>query len=203
MARPRSDIQERIVVAARGRFLAHGVDGASLREIARDADSNIGMVVYYFPTKDDLFLAVVEEVYSGVVRDLGEILGAAGSARDRLRGAFVRLGQASDLELEVIQLVVREGLSSSVRLRRILARFMRGHVPLLIATIAEGTRTGEFDASIPAPLILVAAMGLGALPQLARRAARAIPLFASLPGAEELADLSLRLLFRAVGAPGK
>jgi AcrR family transcriptional regulator len=202
MARPRSDIQERIVAAARGRFLAHGVDGASLREIARDADTNIGMVVYYFPTKDDLFLAVVEEVYSGVVRDLGEILGAAGSARDRLRGAFVRLGRASDLELEVIQLVVREGLSSSARLRQILARFMRGHVPLLIATIAEGTRKGEFDASIPAPLILVAAMGLGALPQLARRAARALPLFAALPGAEELADLSVRLLFRAVGAPG-
>ena len=201
MARPRSDIQDRLVEAARGRFLAHGVDGASLREIARDARTNIGMIVYYFPTKDDLFLAVVEEVYAGVVRDMTDILGAGGSARQRLRGAFVRLGKASDLELEVIQLVVREGLSSSTRLRRILARFMRGHVPLLVATIAEGIRRGEFDATIPPPFILIAAMGLGALPQLARRAARSIPFFASLPNAEELADLSVRLLFRAVGAP--
>ena len=37
MARPRSDIQPRIVEAARYRFLRAGVDGASLREIAKDA----------------------------------------------------------------------------------------------------------------------------------------------------------------------
>ena len=35
MARPRTDIQPRIVRAARARFLAEGVDGASLRAIAR------------------------------------------------------------------------------------------------------------------------------------------------------------------------
>ena len=62
MARPRSDIQKRIVLAARTRFLADGVDGASLRHIARAARTSIGMVYYYFPTKDDLFLAVVEEL---------------------------------------------------------------------------------------------------------------------------------------------
>ena len=62
MARPRSDIEPRIVHAARRRFLKEGVDGASLRTIARDAKTSIGMVYYYFPTKDDLFFAVVEEV---------------------------------------------------------------------------------------------------------------------------------------------
>ena len=203
MARPRSDIQDRIVAAARRRFRAHGVDGASLREIASDAATNIGMIVYYFPTKDDLFLAVVENVYAGIVRDLSSILGADRSARERLRAAFLRLGQASDVELEVIQLVVREGLSSSARLRRILARFMRGHVPLVIATIADGVRRGELDAAIPAPLILIATIGLGALPQIARRALGKLPAFVGLPGAEELADLSVRLLFRAVGAPAR
>jgi AcrR family transcriptional regulator len=203
MARPRSDIQQRVVEAARARFLAHGVDGASLREIARDAGTNIGMVVYYFPTKDDLFLAVVEEVYAGIVRDLGQILGRDGSARERLRGAFLRLGNASPLELEVIQLVAREALSSSVRLRRILARFMRGHIPLLLVTIADGLKGGELDPTIPAPMILLAAVGLGALPQLARHALASMPLFASLPSAEAMADLSIRLLFRAVGAPGR
>jgi AcrR family transcriptional regulator len=44
MARPASDIQKRIFVAARARFLSEGVDGASLRQIAKDAGTNIGMV---------------------------------------------------------------------------------------------------------------------------------------------------------------
>lgn len=199
MARPRSDIQPRIVDAARAAFLSRGVDGASLREIARAAGTNIGMVVYYFPTKDDLFLAVVEQVYAGVVADLAAILGAEGPARQRLRGAFVRLGKASTLEIEVIQLIVREALASSTRLRRIIARFMRGHVPLVVATIAEAVASGEFDSTIPAPVILLATLGLGALPQLARRASGSVPPLSSLPGPEELADLSIGLLFRAVG----
>jgi AcrR family transcriptional regulator len=201
MARPRSDIQPRIVEAARARFLAEGVDGASLREIARDAKTNIGMIAYYFPTKDDLFLEVVEEVYAKLVADLALILGAGKSARERLRGAFVRLGMATEIELEVMQLILREALSSSKRLRRIIARFMRGHVPLVVATIADGIRDGEFDAAIPAPFILVAVLGLGPLPQLARRASQALPVFAGLPGPDRLADLSIDLLFRAVGAP--
>jgi TetR/AcrR family transcriptional regulator len=200
MARPRSDIQPRIVEAARARFRAEGVDGASLREIARDAGTNIGMIAYYFPTKDDLFLSVVEEVYAKIVADMAEILGAGQTARERLRSAFVRLGTASDLELEVMQLMAREALSSSKRLRRILARFMRGHVPLVVATIADGIRAGEFDATIPAPFIFLAVLGLGPLPQLARRASRSLPLFSALPGPERLADLSIDLLFRAVGA---
>jgi AcrR family transcriptional regulator len=199
MARPRSDIRPRIVEAARARFRAEGVDGASLREIARDARTNIGMVAYYFPTKDDLFLAVVEDVYAALVADMAKILSAGDSTRERLRGAFVRLGTASDLELEVMQLMAREALSSSKRLRRILARFMRGHVPLVMTTIAEGIARGEFDATLPAPFVFMAVLGLGPLPQIARRASRALPIFSALPSAEDLADLSIDLLFRAVG----
>jgi len=200
MPRPASDIQYRIVSAARVRFLDEGVDGASLREIARDASTNIGMIAYYFPTKDDLFLAVVEGVYSGFVRDIEALLGVDGSTRTRLRGAFVRIGKASDLELDVIRLVVRESLSSSTRLRRIGARFMRGHLSLLIDTIRDGVQNGELDAAIPAPLLLIAVMALGGMPQIARRAGQGLPLFKALPGVEALADLSIELVFRAVGA---
>lgn len=200
MARPRSDIHLRIVEAARVRFLAEGVDGASLREIARDADTNLGMIVYYFPTKDDLFSAVVESVYGNLVREMSQILGADTAVSERLHHAFVRLGSASDVELQVLRLMVREGLSSSARLRRIFARLMRGHLPLLMATIADGIQSGEFDATIPAPFILLAIIGLGPLPQVARLATRALPMFSALPDADELAALSVRILFRAVGA---
>jgi AcrR family transcriptional regulator len=201
MPRPRSDIQPRIVEAARARFLAEGVDGASLREIARDAGTNIGMVVYYFPTKDDLFLWVIEDVYADIVRDLKRILGAGGSARQRLRLAFVRLGNTSDLELDVIRLMAREALSSSTRLQRILGRFMKGHVPLLMETIAQGMRDGEFDGAIPAPFVFIAIIGIGGLPQLVRRAARSLPFLSTLPRTEALAQTSIDVLFRAVGAP--
>ena len=116
MARPRTDIQPRILKAARARFLHDGVDGASLRDIARDAHTSIGMVSYYFPSKDALFLAVVEEVYGGLTAELERHLAAKKPLRDRLRAIFLRLGQASPEELDVVRLVIREALVSSKRL---------------------------------------------------------------------------------------
>ena len=113
MARPRSDIQPRIVRAARARFLESGVDGASLRTIAHDAGTNVGMVFYYFPTKDHLFLAVIEEVYAKLLDDLGAVLAGGAPVRDRLEQVFARIGRASAEELAVVRLVAREALLSS------------------------------------------------------------------------------------------
>jgi AcrR family transcriptional regulator len=203
MARPRTDIQPRIVRAARARFLAEGVDGASLRTIAHDAETNVGMVFYYFPTKDDLFLAVVEEVYSKLLADLAAALEGEAPLRDRLKRAFLRLGDASDEELSVVRLVVREVLLSSERYARVFERMQRGHLALFAATLAEGVRSGAFDSDIPAPLLLVATFALGAIPQLVRRAGIHRPPFSGLPPAEALADASLSLLFRAVGRRGE
>ena len=202
MPRPRSDIRPRIVEAARARFLADGVDGASMREIARDAGTNIGMIVYYFPSKDDLFLSVIETVYAKILADVGAALAVGPPARERLRRALVRLGTVSDHELEVIRLVARESLLSSGRFQRVVARFMRGHVPLIVATLADGVRDGEFDGSLPPALLLVSVMGMGGVPQLIRRALDTVAPFSTLPGPEQLADRTLDLLFRAVGPRG-
>src|SRR5262245_34414577 len=99
MARPRSDISTRIVHAARARFLQSGVDGASLRHIARDARTNIGMIYYYFPSKDDLFLAVVEEVYVGLLKDLALALAPDAPVEERIGRLYLRIGRASEREL--------------------------------------------------------------------------------------------------------
>ncbi len=199
MARPRSDIRPRIVRAARARFLAEGVDGASLRTIARDAGTNVGMVFYYFPNKDDLFLAVVEEVYAKLLADLGEALGGDGPVRDRLVRVFVRLGEATDDELEVVRLVVREVLLSSERFRRVFARMQRGHLRMLLEALGEGVRRGEVDPQLPPALLLIATLALGAGPQLFRRAAGREAPFRALPAPKMLAEISAELLFRAIG----
>jgi len=198
MARPRTDIRPRIVQAARERFLAAGVDGASLRHIAADAGTNIGMVFYYFPSKDDLFLAVVEEVYARLLGDLAGALAGEAPLRDRLKRAFVRLGRVSDEELAVIRLVVREVLLSSERFARVFARVQRGHLALFAATLAEAVASGELEDTIRPPLLLLATFALGGLPQLVRRAGGDRAPFAGLPAPEVLADASLELLFRAV-----
>ncbi len=200
MARPRSDVAPRIVHAARERFLKEGVDGASLRAIARDAKTNIGMVYYYFPTKDDLFLAVVEEVYQNILRDLEAALAANGTARDRLERAFSRFSQTTEDELKVVRLVIREALVSSERLARVIERFQRGHLPLVLATLADGVGEGAIDGTLPLPMLVMCTLSLGVVPQLMRHVAGDHPPFAALPKGKEMAARLVNVLFSGIGA---
>src|SRR5687767_12729940 len=187
MARPRSDIMERIVHAARERFLQEGVDGASLRQIARDADTNIGMIYYYFPTKDDLFLEVVEEVYAGLLEGLETALTPDAPFEQRIQRLYVRMGQVSEDEFKVMRLVVREALISSARLDRLLERFLRGHIPLILNAVADGIAEGKLRRDIHPALFMMAVLATGGPPQLIGRVARERFGMSDLPTSEELA----------------
>ena len=197
MARPRTDIQPRLLAAARARFLNDGVDGASLRAIARDAGSNLGMLYYYFPSKDDLFLAVVEEVYGGLLSDLTAALGP-GSFEDRIRRLYDRLATMSDHELEVVKLVMREVIGGSPRLGRLVERFQRGHLPLVVGTLLDGIREGAVRTDLPPPVALLLTFAIGALPQIVRRSAGDLPPFSHLPPPAQLADMLVAAFLRAV-----
>lgn len=200
MARPRSDIDLRIVHAARARFLVEGVDGASLRAIAKAARTSVGMVSYYFPTKDDLFLAVVEEVYSKLLGELGAILSRPASLAKRLEALSVRVGHMTDHELEVFRIVVREALLSQQRRHRVFERFRRGHIPMVIGAITEAVAAGEVDPSIPMPVVVGATFGIIGVPQVMLRAVGDELPFA-LPTAEETGAVAARIFLRGVRPP--
>jgi AcrR family transcriptional regulator len=199
MARPRSNIQKRIQHAARKRFLMEGVDGASLRRIAKDARTSIGMIYYYYPTKDDLFLAVVEEVYSVVLSDLLSALDPALPVEERIRRLYRRIGSVSDEEVLVIRLVLREALISSKRLDKIVELFWRGHMPLMLRLVGDGLGDGTFDDRIHPAVLIMSMMALGGPGQLVRRAIEARVPFPGLPSGPEFSEQMLKNLLQGVG----
>jgi AcrR family transcriptional regulator len=169
MPRPASDIPERLLEAARRHFLDQGVDGSSLRAIAQDAGTSIGMIYYHYETKDELFRAVVEQVYEPLLADLLETLDPELEPADRLRRVFGRLGRMSDEELEVVRIILREGMSHSERLSWVVERFTRGHLPMVFRLFADGLDDGTFRKDVH-PLVLMLATGsLGIFAQVIRR----------------------------------
>ncbi|HKQ71342.1 MAG TPA: TetR/AcrR family transcriptional regulator [Polyangiaceae bacterium] len=199
MARPRSDIRVRLLDSARRRFLKEGVDGASLRAIASDAKTNIGMVYYYFPTKDDLFFAVVEEVYARILSDMTRALEPDVSVKDRVARLYERLGALDDIEIMTVQLIVREVLVSSERLERLVGRYRRGHIPLVLATLAEGVADGSIDERIPPPVVLLCTIGVGAFPQAGRRIVEKNLGLGSLPAGAAYARQLVDVLWNGIG----
>lgn len=203
MARPRSDIAPRIVRAARERFLKHGVDGASLREIARAARTGVGMVHYYFPTKDDLLLAVIEDVYGALSADIRKALEPDAAVEERLRRLYTRIAAMSDEEFTVIRIVLREALVSSTRLKKVFARFTAegAHVPLIAGTVLEGIQSGALRDDVHPLVALAATMALGFMPMLARRLAQGALPDLELPPPAEVAGNLTQALLRGIGRP--
>lgn len=203
MPRPKSNLAPRILDAARERFLVEGVDGASLRQIASDAGTNIGMIYYYYPTKEDLFAAILDEVYEGFLGDVERALEPDVPPEARLERLYARIATMDDNEFKTIRIVVREAMISSSRLDRIAERVMRGHFPKLLSTLAEGRGSECFDPNIPLPVELGAVMVLGIFPQIVRRlvAASNLPAKDLLPPADEAATHLSHVLLHGIAGP--
>jgi TetR/AcrR family transcriptional regulator, transcriptional repressor for nem operon len=73
MGRPASDKRERLVSAAADVFHRAGYAGTSLADVAKSAGIPAGNVFYYFRSKDDLALAVVELWCSRLTSNLATI----------------------------------------------------------------------------------------------------------------------------------
>jgi AcrR family transcriptional regulator len=202
MARPASDISERIVRAARDRFLNDGVEGASLRAIARDAGTNLGMVYYYYPSKDDLFLAVVEEVYAKLLEDLSRSLAEAGlDTRARVERMYARLAAVNEDEVKVMQLILREAIaSSSGRIGQLFERFSRGHIVMVGSMMQQGMQRGEVRSELPPMVLVMSTLFLGLLPQIVRRrlGEAKVPVDALLPQPPALAEVLARVLLDGI-----
>lgn len=60
MAAPKSTTRERIIQAAVELFYAHGYAGTGMAEILKKADANSGSFYFFFTSKEDLLMAVLD-----------------------------------------------------------------------------------------------------------------------------------------------
>jgi AcrR family transcriptional regulator len=200
MARPKGDIEPRILASARKRFLSDGVDGASLRSIATDAGTSIGMVYYYFPTKDDLFFGVVEQLYRQLLGELEKALTPDVPVRERIARVYERVARLTDDELMMLRLVVREALTSNTRFERLRERFQSGHLPLIARLVGDGFQSGAFDRNLHPMVVMMAIGSIGIAPQMIRRAMDGRLPFPGAPAGTELSRLLVDVLFSGTGA---
>lgn len=82
--------RDRILHVAAELFVAHGLKATSVRKICERANVNVAMVNYYFHSKDELYLAVLE--FARQHRETGEdVADDTLPAREQLRLAIRRL----------------------------------------------------------------------------------------------------------------
>ncbi len=140
--------RERILAAATTEFSAHGIAGARVDRIAREARANKNLIYVYFGSKEALFAAVLERhlrrVYDTVPITAEDLPGYAGRIFDfcLANPELLRLMHWSALER-------KEGSPPPGRTAATEAK---------VKAVAKGQREGSVSRELPPAFLLTAAL---------------------------------------------
>jgi AcrR family transcriptional regulator len=143
--------KRRLLTAASAEFAAHGLAGARVDRIARQAGVNKQLIYAYFGSKDDLFDTVIAE-RCGVLAERVPF-----EAKD-IPGYVGRLFAYVGEDPEIYRLVAWAALERPDT----VATFERESYHAKLAAIAAGQRAGTVDATFAPADLLAMAMGLAA-----------------------------------------
>ena len=156
---PEQDGRERILSAAIRAFSEVGYAGTTTAGIARDAGVTQPLVHHHFGSKDGLWRAAMDVVFSNV-RHLATI--PEGSSPERglmeLLERFVRFVAAHP---EATRIVAREGAAPSARLDYLLKHYLREPFREVVDLIRAGQGAGIVQPEIRPELTLFLILGAG------------------------------------------
>jgi len=161
---PSESSRERILTAALEIFSERGFDGARTRDIAERAGANLGLIKYYFDTKETLWKASVDRAFEQLRESFGDILDPdpASNERQRLEGMIRRFIEFSARRPEFMRLMNDEGKRDGPRTRWLVKRHVRPMFERLRGLAEQAQASGVLPPLPPSSFqyLAVGAMGL-------------------------------------------
>ena len=151
--------RSRLLQAAAAEFAAAGVDGANVNRISLAAGLAKGTIYNYFPSKRELFLAVVEHASAQAATGLATVPQDAPIA-ERLRAildsdvAWVREHE------DFARVLVREALTGDPRFQPEIIEAAVPFVERVAEIIAAGVERGEVRDDLPVARLALVFSGL-------------------------------------------
>jgi AcrR family transcriptional regulator len=148
----------RLLDAAAREFGRVGLERANIDSISLAAGYAKGTVYNYFASKEELFLAVVEEASARAAASAAVPAGA--SARERLRATLAAFCTWASEHEPFARVLVRECLMGTPTLH---VRVINAEAPFideLTAILAEGARRRQLRSDLPAEQLALAIAGL-------------------------------------------
>ncbi len=158
-AEKKRQTREKLLETAAKHFAQQGLDGANVDEISVAAGFAKGTLYNYFPSKEELFAAVVEEA-AQLAAERADELPAGSSTRERLlslaRGDVAVLRQQEAFT----KVLVREALSFRAETYPLVVQHLSPYISRVQQVIDDGVACGELRDDIPAPQLAMLFTGL-------------------------------------------
>lgn len=165
---PEGNTRERILAAALEVFAEHGFEGAKTRDIAARAGANLGLITYYFASKEKLWRASFEAAFAELTGALGDLAAAppsptaTGDERaqlERFLRGFVRFMARNPA---FMRLMNDEGKRDGPRMRWLADRFVRPLSERLHLLVEAAQARSQLPA-LPVVSLHYIALGAGGL----------------------------------------
>jgi AcrR family transcriptional regulator len=140
--------RQRILDAAKRRFSRAGIRATTIQDIARDADIAVGTIYQFFPDKDALVLAWVDEHRQLIRQQLEDVLALPVAADEKLREFLrirfqtVRMMREVPAIVEITRAVLRLTPESIQQMTQTALGYVR-------SILEEGLETGCFPSVDP------------------------------------------------------
>lgn len=144
--------EKNIISAARKRFARYGFSKVTMDEIAGDVEMGKASLYYYFPTKEDIFKAVVVQEQNEFIKKIETILQKQTSFSEKLNEYVEqRLKYFHDL-VNLGMLSVHSLFDIKSMFKKLFEDFEAHELIILKRIIEEGKNAGEFRKDLPEDL---------------------------------------------------
>jgi AcrR family transcriptional regulator len=150
---PRSARRTQLLGAAREVFVAQGYHAAAMDDIAERAGVSKPVLYQHFPSKRDLYLALLEQHTDELVAAIRDALASTADNKQRVAATMSAFFAFIDSESESFRLVFESDFTSDPEVRELLDRMQRGSAEAITAVIRE-------DTALPAEESELLAVGL-------------------------------------------
>lgn len=141
--------KQSILHAARKLFAERGLEATTVKEIGAAARLNPALIYYYFPGKEALYRAVLQEIGDALAATGGTALGQAASPPEAIRALVTAQAGFLMANPAAPKLIMRELLDHDARhAEGVILQLASGIFSRLCAAIEAGQRTGEFRSDV-------------------------------------------------------
>jgi AcrR family transcriptional regulator len=145
MTETRNTAKEKVILAAAARrFAYYGFSKVTMDEIAADMDMAKASLYYYFPTKENLFLAVLGKERDQFLAEMRAFIDRTSSASEELKMYAAKRMELFRTLVNLSSLSTDKEKDLAAPFHEFLAGLEKEEMKILQQILQEGKRRGEF-----------------------------------------------------------
>lgn len=134
----------RIAQVARREFARRGFDATSIRQIVAEARVTKPVLYYYFKSKGDLFLSLLEEAIAPLCDEVERIAGGDGAPRDRMAEIIAAVLRFVEKRPDEFRLLHRAVERREREVQVLAQKYFRRNFQAISGVLQEGVDRGDF-----------------------------------------------------------